>query len=296
MEFVKNYYRLDRILDDLTPEQLWEFATTKIEGLPDNLPLHLVYTQVMLQVEGLSRWGLSHGDVHLGNLYAKAPDKPGDKWQIFLCDFGMMIDETEPERIIGLECGASLCYYWDGTVIGRAMLKQTRKPISSKNAANLVAHMAKVIDKYMVETKDDGTERVWMPRSQRGTQTTVLSELVYGAATCGLSMSPYNWLLLKNFTYVINMGMAMWTTFNATQMWSHHIKKFIKDVVLQDIESKNITNLERDLPELLKVVRERDRDEILRAVIEGRQVRPMEITWAEDWDVRSLSSPQPYQV
>ena len=295
MEFVHDYYRLDRILDDMTPDQLWAFATTKLEGLPDHLPLHLVWTQIMLQVEGLSRWGLSHGDVHLGNLYAKAPSGPDDHWKIFLCDFGMMIDETEPERIMALECGASLCYYWDGKVIGKAFARQSLVKISQKNQDRLVAHMANCIDKFMIETVD-GAEKAWLPRVQRGTQTTVLSEITYGCAVCGLSMAPYNWLLLKNFTYLCNMGMAMWTTFNPTQMWAHHIRKFIKDIVFNDMEPLNITNLQANLDEVLKVVRYRDRMEIKRALTEGRAAQPMQKVWSEDWDVRTLSSPDPYQV
>ena len=57
MEFIHNFYRLDRLLDDLTPQQLWEFASTKIEGLPDELPLHLIYLQISrVEHTGSRQW------------------------------------------------------------------------------------------------------------------------------------------------------------------------------------------------------------------------------------------------
>jgi hypothetical protein len=36
--------------------------------------------------------------------------------------------------------------------------------------------------------------------------------------------------------------------------------------------------------------------EIKLALTEGRAAEPMQKVWSEDWDVRSLSSPEPYQV
>ena len=83
MELVQDYYRLDRLMDDLTPQQLWEFADTKIEGYPRDLPMQLVFSLVSLGITGLLDWGFSHGDMHLGNFYALAPQKEGDHWKIF---------------------------------------------------------------------------------------------------------------------------------------------------------------------------------------------------------------------
>ena len=243
-----------------------------------------------IQIEGLSRWGLSHGDVHLGNLYALAPEKPGDNWKMFLCDFGMMIDESEAFRAMSLEVGLSFTYYWDGTIMGRAFAKQSTEPVSPKNYDKLLDHMKNAINKYFQESQEGG-ELVWQPIIQRGTQVTTVSDLTYGAATLGLKMAPENWLLLKNFAYLCNMASSMWTSFNPSSMWAPHCKKFVRDMILHDMEAKNVTNLRDSLPQLLHVVRERDRKEIMKALETFQPVKPMEQLWSFEWDVRELATP-----
>jgi predicted unusual protein kinase regulating ubiquinone biosynthesis (AarF/ABC1/UbiB family) len=292
MELIKNYYRLDRLMDELTPEQLLDFATTKFEGLPRELPLQLVWTQVAILLEGLSHWGISHGDVHLGNLYALAPENEDDHWKMFLCDFGMMIEETEGFRIMCLESGASLTYYWDGAILGQAFAKQTVKPITPKSKAILIDQLSTTVDKFLIETKE-GAERVWQMRIQRGTSNTIASELIYALSTLGLSLAPENWLLVKSTSYMCNMGMSMWTSFNPGPMWATHCKKYVKDIVVHDLEEKNITNMRESLPDLLFMLREHDRKEILRALDTGSPVVPMEPAWTHEWDIRDLALPQP---
>ena len=80
----------------------------------------------------------------------------------------------------------------------------------------------------------------------------------------------------------------MWTSFNPSTMWAPHSKKFVKDVVLHDLEVKNIANLRDSLPELLSLIRERDKREMLNALNENRKVVPMELIWHDDWDVRDI--------
>jgi hypothetical protein len=207
----------------------------------------------------------------------------------------MMIDETEGERIMAIESGLSLCYYWDGTIIGRAAVKQSTVPLTQRNADRLIADVSVVVDKHMVDIKD-GTEKMWFPRTQRGTNNTVLSELTYAYAMCGATFAPYNWLMFKSFSYLMNMGAAMWTSFNPTNMWAPHLKKYIKDVVLHDVDAKNITNLRDSLPELLATLREHDGNQILRAVGGQGALKPLDLLWAHDWDVRELSPTQAEQV
>ena len=59
--------------------------------------------------------------------------------------------------------------------------------------------------------------------------------------------------------------------------------------VFYDMEALNITNLRDSLPELLHVVRERDRSEIMRALETSQPVVPMELVWSFEWDVRELA-------
>jgi predicted unusual protein kinase regulating ubiquinone biosynthesis (AarF/ABC1/UbiB family) len=291
MEYVNNLHRLDRIMDDLTPQQLLAFATTRLEGLPPELPLHLVWVQMAIQLEGLSHWGLSHGDVHLGNLYALEPKNEGDPWRMFLCDFGMMIDANEGFRIMACECGMGFTYYCDGSVLGRAFSKQSVTPVPPKNHDKLVVSMAQTVDKYFIETRE-GAERVWYPKIQRGTSTTIISELVYGTATLGLHMAPENWLLLKNFGYLCNMATAMWTSFSPLMMWLPHARKYVKDVVLHDLDRSNITNMSASLPQLLSIVREYDRSQMVQSLETGHPVIPLRLNWGDDWDVRAVENQQ----
>jgi predicted unusual protein kinase regulating ubiquinone biosynthesis (AarF/ABC1/UbiB family) len=277
-------------MDDLTPQQLLDFATTKLEGLPRDLPLQLVWTQAALQLQGLSHWGLTHGDLHLGNLYALAPEKEGDHWKMFLCDFGMMIEESEGFRTMCLETGMSLAYLCDGAMLGQAFAKQSVKPLTPKNKAILIDYMATTVNKFFVESRD-GAEKVCHARLQRGTSNTIGSELVYGTATLGLSLAPENWLLLKNFSYLGNVTTAMWTTWNAVSMWLPHCKKYVKDIVIHDLEAKNITNMRDSLPEMFVMLRDHDRNQILKALDTGSPVVPLELAWTDDWDVRDLATP-----
>jgi predicted unusual protein kinase regulating ubiquinone biosynthesis (AarF/ABC1/UbiB family) len=290
MELVKNYYRLDRIMDELTPQQLLDFAATKCEGLPHDLPLQLVWTQVGLQLQALSHWGISHGDVHLGNLYAMAPENEDDHWKMFLCDFGMMIEASEGFRIMCLESGASLTYYWDGAILGQAFAKQSTKPLTAKNKDKLIDHMATAVNKHLLETRD-GAERVWRPRIQRNTPNTIASEVTYASATLGLSLAPENWLLVKSTSYLLNMSLTMWTSMSPIQLWAPHCKKYMKDIVMHDLEAQNITNMRESLPETIMMLREWDRNQILRAVEAGAPVVPLENIWLDDWDVRELAAP-----
>jgi predicted unusual protein kinase regulating ubiquinone biosynthesis (AarF/ABC1/UbiB family) len=287
MELVKNYYRLDRILDDLTPQQLMEFANTKIDGLPPELPLQLLWTQVAIVFDGLSHWGLSHGDIHLGNIYALAPENEGDHWRMFLCDFGMMIEQTAGERIMAIESGLSIQYYWDGAILGRALVKQSLKPVPHKNVDRLIDAAATVVDKYMIEV-EEGKEKVYHTQIQRGSKNNQVSELVYAAATMGLKMAPGNWLFLKNFGYLVNMTGSICTSVNSTNMWMPHCKKYLKDIIMHDMETKNIANIGASLPEMLSMLREYDRKQILSALDGKGQVEPLGLIWAHNWDVRGL--------
>ena len=52
MELVKNYHRMDRIFDELAPQQLWDFAATKLKGVPPEIPLQLIWAQIAVEVLG----------------------------------------------------------------------------------------------------------------------------------------------------------------------------------------------------------------------------------------------------
>jgi predicted unusual protein kinase regulating ubiquinone biosynthesis (AarF/ABC1/UbiB family) len=285
MEFVKNYHRMDRILDDLTPQQLMEFATAKVDGWHPEIPLQLVGIQIALQLEAMCHWGIAHGDLHLGNLYVLEPDEECDRWRIFLCDFGMMLEGGEGFRTVCIEAGIGLMYAWDGELFAKCLLVQSTKPVSEKNTGKLMAAIAGSVNKYCVEVVD-GKEKMFFTHIQRGGKGNVLSEIIYETATLGLSMAPDLWLFLKNFGYLVNTQAALWTSLNPTHMFAMHAKKFLKDVMLCDLEAKNITNMRESMPEMVAMFREYDRKQILKALDGDGIVTPMPQLWAHDWDIR----------
>jgi hypothetical protein len=274
MELVKDYYRLDRLMDELTPQQLLEFATTKVEGYPSDLPLQLVFSQVALCLEGLNHWGFSHGDYHLGNLYAMPPQTQGDKWKIFVCDFGMMMDFPESDRLITVQALLDLAYYAQGDVLIRCFTTDTDEPISEKQMKKAVHGMETVVKKYITEPEEGG-ESVMRFTIQPNSPTTVVGAITYAAATLGLKMQNTNyWLLLKNFCYAANIGLTLSTNLNATAMFGGHPQKFLKDWVMADLNALDIADLRTYLPEKLGPIRRDDRKQILRALATGEDILP----------------------
>ena len=287
MELVKNYHRLDRLMDELTPEQLLEFATTKVEGYPQELTLQLVFAQVALCLEGMCHWGFSHGDYHLGNLYAKEPEQEGDGWKIFICDFGMMMDFTESDRLITLQAILDLTYYGEGGIIIGGFQAECENPVPKKARQKLVHNMQTVIKKYIADP-EEGNERMLRFTIQPNSSTTVTSALMYSVATGGMKMENTNhWLLLKNFCYTASIGLTLSTDFNGTAMMSGHPAKCIKDWVMAELNALDIADVRDRIPEKLQALRYDDRKQVLRALATGEEVVPRKLAWTTpEKDVR----------
>jgi predicted unusual protein kinase regulating ubiquinone biosynthesis (AarF/ABC1/UbiB family) len=280
MELVKNYHRMDRLLDELTPQQLLEFATTKVEGYPEDLPLQLVFSQMALGLEGMCHWGFSHGDYHLGNLYALPPEKAGERWRIFVCDFGMMMDLTESERLIATQALVDLGYYCEGSMLINCFLTDSDVPMTEKQKQNAIHHMETVCKKY-VEESGDGTDKVLSMMIQpRTSPSTLVSDVTYTAATLGLKMdSTLYWLILKNFGYAVNLVSTLTTSVNAVAVMQVVSSKFVKDWVVAELNVLDIADLRTYLPEKLRYVRHDDRKQIMRALATGGEVVPQVKNW-----------------
>jgi predicted unusual protein kinase regulating ubiquinone biosynthesis (AarF/ABC1/UbiB family) len=287
MELVKNYHRLDRLIDELTPEQLLEFATSKVEGYAQDLPLQLVFAQVALCLEGMLRWGLSHGDFHLGNLYALEPQTEGDHWKIFLCDFGMMMDLDENQRMMTMQAILDLAYYFAGTLLANNFIVDSDVPMTEKKKQKARHAMETVVKKYWT-VEGEGMERVWTFTIQPNSSTNMVSAIVYTAATLGLKQeTTHYWLLIKNFAYACNIGLTLSTNLNATPMIGGHVRKFMKDWVMAELGASDIADLRTYLPEKLRHVRGDDRRRILRALATGEEIVPNRQSWvAPGKDVR----------
>ena len=272
MELVKNYYRLDRIMDELTPQQLLEFASTKVEGYGPEVSLPLIYAQIGLSVDGLLRWGFSHGDFHLGNIYALAPEKEGDGWKVFICDFGMMVDLDERERLHALAFLGDLSYFFNGKITAETFVVDSPTPVSNRTRQKFTSVMVRMIKRNCVRLP--GGERHLQLRAQmRGTSTNVASDITYQAAALGIHANPFSWLLLKNFSYAANIGLTMSTDWDGVRLLGGNVREYIKESVIEQLDKRDITNLRKSLPEVLKYLAYRDREEILKALLTGEKVK-----------------------
>jgi predicted unusual protein kinase regulating ubiquinone biosynthesis (AarF/ABC1/UbiB family) len=279
MELVKNYHRLDRIMDELTPEQLLEFATTKIEGYSPDLPLQLVFSQIALCIEGFCHWGFQHGDWHLGNLYAKEPEHEGDSWKMFLCDFGMMMDFKEIERLSAIQAVLDLCYYAEGSIIIKCFMQDSEEEMPKRAREQLIRKMETTVKKY-VSSPEEGDEKVIRVTIQANTPTTFVSAMMYAIAMGGLKMeTTIYWLLLKNMGYTAIVGDTLSTNLNATPMMGGHPTKFLKDWVMAELNALDIADLRTYVPEKLQMIRYDDRKQILRALATGEEVVPKRKLW-----------------
>jgi hypothetical protein len=227
-------------------------------------------------------------------MYALAPEKEGDPWRIFLCDFGMMIEASEDERLTAMGVGLGLIYHWDGAYVALAFsfIVRNWSELTDKEIQRLVDYMSVMSSRYLIET-GDGMEKTFYPKIQRGTSVTFVSEVLYGTATMNIKAPPYTWLIFKNMSYMVSAGMLLWTSFNPMEEWRQHLKKYLKDFLVWKIDSMNVTNLESSLPELLGVLRTHDRNQMLNFMRTGEPVKPLEAVVPDDWDVRFVSNTQP---
>jgi hypothetical protein len=271
MELVENYHRLDRLMDELTPEQLLEFASTKVQGYPQDLPLQLIFAQVAIALQGQTGWGFCHGDFHLGNLYAKEPEYEGDNWKIFLCDFGMMIDVPENDRLIMLQCILDMVYYREGSIMIRGFQAESDEPASKKLKQKLIRNMETVVKKYVTEP-EEGAESVMNVTIQPNSPTTMTSALVYGAGSATKMDKPTFWLLMKNIAYGVNIGLTLSTNLNAQPMMGGDPGKFMKDWVMAELNALDIADLRTYSPEKLQFLRYDDRKQVLRALATGEEI------------------------
>ena len=282
MELVKNYHRMDRLLDELTPQQLLDFATTRVEGYPQDVPLQLAFSQVALCIEGMSRWGLSHGDFHLGNLYALEPQKEGDNWKIFLCDFGMMMDLDESERVMTLQAIIGLDYFCKGSVLATAFMSDTDEPMTRKQKEKAIHAMDTVMKRYFSQPEYGGESALPFV-IQLNSPTNPLSAIVYAAATLGLKgNATYYWLLLKNFAYATAMILTLATNLDVAPMMGDHPHKFMKDWAMAEIGELDVADLHTRIPEKLKYLRYGDRKKVFKSLATGEPIVPNKKSWYTD--------------
>ena len=284
MELIKNYHRLDRLLDELTPEQLLEFAGTKVKGYSPEAPVQLVWGMIGLYLQGMLYWGFCHGDFHLGNLYALEPTEDCKKWRIFICDFGMMLEESTEEKQMALASCLPLAYHYSGHIFASQLHRTAKNELTPERFEELDIACHSVFTKYMVETElGEEQERSWNFRLHRGTHTTVVADLMYGAALLGLKMKPFGWLFFKNLCYCASFGLMLSSDLSATQLVNELVGKYLKDLIMEELDEADVANIREQIPELLEWLRDYDRKQVMKAMAYGTEIKPKKKVWTTAW-------------
>ena len=284
MEYVRGLHRLDRVLDELTPEQLFELASLKVKGFPPELPIQLIWVQARMAMEAWARYGCWSADLHLGNVYIMEPECSGGNWRAFLCDFGMMLEMDDNERQVYLDFMSGIAYYYDGRRMadGFAKIGSRRGEVPQATVDNLDDQFKTLVTRYMIPEKE-GAERTMAARLQRGTTINVMSEATYRLCATGVKMPDFLWLFFKTVSYYLNIVLTYYNTPSFSEMVSPQIRQWVKDKTFELVDTKDITNLRDCLPEVLSELREHDRKEVLNYLATGEVVTPLEQRWQHDW-------------
>lgn len=290
MELVKNYHRVDRIFDELTPQQLLGFATTRVEGYAPEAPFHLVWALASFMCDALVHWGLGHGDAHLGNIYLLEPENEESGWKMFFCDFGIFVEMTDDEKALILDLTSGLFYHNDGAksadAVARSMAEYRGRELSPERLLKLRSAVNSVVQECMWEERP-GAEMTMRIKWQQGRSFNVASHLLHVMAATGLSAPPFYWLVLKNFSNLTTIGVGMWGTFNCIEAWAPQMRKYIKDQTMRELGMRNITDLRDSLPEVLEPLREYDRKQVLCCLLTGEAIKPKERCWTSLADERA---------
>jgi predicted unusual protein kinase regulating ubiquinone biosynthesis (AarF/ABC1/UbiB family) len=237
---------------------------------------------------GMLHWGFCHGDFHLGNLYALEPEQPGGPWRIFICDFGMMIEENGEERRMALASCLGLAYHFSGHIFADQLHRTAKNQLSEEKFQELDTVCHNVFTKYMTETEmGERQEKSWNFRIQRGTSSNVVTDLMYGAACIGLKMKPFGWLFFKNLCYCASFGLMLNTDLSATRLAAELVGKYLKDMIMAELDEKDIGNIREAIPHVLEWLRDYDRKQVVNALALGTEIQPKEKVWTTEWrDVR----------
>jgi hypothetical protein len=286
MELVKDLYRFDRIFDDLTPEEIWAVVSTKVDGLPPELTLQLFHVHGFMVGESMCCWDTSHGDIHLGNLYLVKPREEGEKWRIFVCDFGMMIESPGEERDWLSEMFASMTYYRDGNIMVHAFERAGTMEGMPQWKMDEMRRLARFAVQNYAVPLEEGKEVVLHPIWQRGSATNLMASVLYNFAQMGVKWSDWWWLVLKNIDYMVNIGATLSSSMNWTEPVLTPARWWVKKEVLNQLEGRDITNFEDSLDDILAPLREYDREQVLNCLLTGEDVKPLERSWMHTWDLR----------
>ena len=258
MEFVHGIVRIDDLFD-LPAEDIWEVITTKVPGMADDLPVHILVLGSRFPMHLGWTGGLFHGDLHLANIMAVRPRHQEDHWRFFLCDFGMFEDVSrkqfravtmllwgllagEPERALDgliychLEAGGKLSdvdwksMYTDFLNFGRMWVEK--------------------------DPEEESGMKIRQSKLHEGGITRHLLALLYSRILGGGLQLPYwLWLVLKSYLYEEEAGASVMGGSYDWWGWifDQYSVRIEKDSVLTLCDRTNVFTM-KEIPDALEPI------------------------------------------
>ena len=273
MEFVPDFVRMDRLLDDLTLDEAWEVINIKVEGYPEDVPLHIYLVGGNWLGLMLFDSELFHGDLHLGNMYVQRPQVEGDVWKFFVCDFGMFQDwpvdspwrTSIKDLIKGLMDGDS-----DLTleVIQKMHLSSGGK-LKDVDWEDLHANLTNLVRRRMVMESPDKISVRGIPYPGAKSLTQEAIQTLLGYAMRGLRLPFQLWLVLKSLCYIEEIGMTFWGGMDYSSIFEPFFLGGARTEMSSKLAKTNVFDIEESVPALVEGFPKLRQHKVLQAVQEA---------------------------
>ena len=266
MEYVRGLVKISDLLFELSPEEVWDILSYKVEGLPPEVagqviiligcrfPMHLSWAG-----------GPFHGDLHLANIYLTRPEQPGAHWKLFLCDFGMFEDLTREQL------GAFTTLWWGvlGCVPSRSiaalqyMHLEAGGKLTDLDWGQLYFDLLNFGRCWQMELPgDEAGFGLRNSQLHEGGVTRQLLGFLYGKILGGGLRLPYwFWLAVKSYLYLEDTGMGVTPS---GDWWGWIFDQYAvrreKDGVLRLFDETNVFTYNEALEDMKYVLGDRGRD------------------------------------
>ena len=295
MEFVKGFYRIDSMFEELTPDQIWQIYTQRVPEYPQDKPFHLYYVLPLFLGDMLYRWGLYHSDLHLGNIYLQEPQYEGDKWRWFLCDFGMYHDLTVPEaQELGRQFFVALVYTDAELLIQlfQKMIVEQGGKLSDMDWGAMKERMnsflrRRHIAEEQLSTDEELAAGAWGITGrgrQHGTQsyvTEIIQTFIPELLSHGARMPHHLWMIAKCFAYIEETVQTLYGGMDYAGIFTPHIRRFAIEDASELMDGTNRFQMETRVPEIVELFGEVDRPKVMRvfAHVLGGASLESEVCW-----------------
>ena len=264
MEFVHDLVRWDEVFSRLSPEEIWDMASLRIPGFPDDIPAPLVLVGARFPMQIAWQGEVFHGDLHLGNIYFKRPAS-GDGWRIFLCDFGMFED-------VPREGWSSVLFLLWGILAGfpdmavdalKSQHLQAGGKLRDINWDQIYVAFSNLGRCWVEHTGEEQSGvRVRRSKLHEGGVTRQLLAVLFGQVIAsGLRLPYWLWLVMKSYLYEEEAGNTFMGGSYDWHAWifDQYGIRLEKDATLALFDRTNVFTFEKNLAHL-EVPLQRGRD------------------------------------